>query len=123
MRILLDHCVPKRLRRLLMGHLVLTTEAMGWKTYKNGRLLNLAEMQFDVFLTTDKSIPFQQNMDERSIALVIMSAKNNSVPTLASLIPQVLSLLPTVEPGQVYIVEAQEETDDVSQQDQEQDLE
>lgn len=106
MRILFDQCVPKRLRRLLPGHWVRTTGEMGWGEYQNGRLLALAQSQFDVLLTVDKNIPYQQNMSGRPIALLIVDAKNNTVPTLATAMPAVLALLPTVLPGQVYRVQA-----------------
>ncbi len=105
MRILLDHCVPRRLGLLLTGHSVFTTKSMGWAALKNGELLEKAEAEFDVFLTVDKNIPNQQNLEERSISLIILFAKNNSIPTLSSLVPQVLSLLPVVQNGQVHRVQ------------------
>ena len=104
MRILLDHCVDGRLGKYLPEHEVKTTLAMGWDTYKNGTLLTAAQAEFDVFLTVDQNIPYQQNMRGRPIALVIMKAKDNRLNTLAKLMPEVGLLLPTVLPGQVYHV-------------------
>ena len=105
MTILLDHCLPKRLRRHLPGYEVTTTREMRWENIQNGSLLSLAEQQFDVFLTIDKGIKHQQNMTGRTIAVITLRAKSNAVETLVPLMPEVLALLPTVQPGQVYLVE------------------
>ena len=61
MRILLDECVPRKLTRELPGHECRTVTEMGWAGIKNGRLLRLAENQFDVFLTADQNLQYQQN--------------------------------------------------------------
>ncbi len=106
MTVLLDHRLPKRLRRHLPGHEVTTTREMRWEEIRNGELLSLAQEQFDVFLTIDKGIKHQQNMTGRTIAVITLRAKNSQVQTLAPLMPQVLALLSTVQPGQVYFVEA-----------------
>ena len=105
MTILLDHCLPKRLRRHLPGYGVTTAREMRWEEIRNGELLSLAEAQFDVFLTIDKGIKHQQNMAGRTIAVITLRAKSNQIERLAPLMPQVLALLPTVQPGQVYCVE------------------
>lgn len=109
MNILLDHCLNWRLKRLLPGHYTVSTLDMGWQTIRNGQLLTLAEEQFDVFLTVDKGIKYQQNMTGRTIAVITLRAVSNSISAHAPLMPQVLALLPTVEPGQVYIIAAQDE--------------
>ncbi len=109
MKILLDHCLNWRLKRLLPGHDTVATFEVGWDTIRNGQLLTLAEEQFDVFLTVDKGIKYQQNMTGRTIAVITLRAVNNSITAHAPLMPQVLALLPTVEPGRVYIIAAQDE--------------
>ena len=109
MRILFDHCTPRPLRRYLIGHDVRTAHQMGWDRIVNGKLLSLAEREFDVFLTVDQNIPDQQNLRERDIAVIVLVGLDTSPITLAPLMPQVLALLPTVRPGQVYLVEAQPE--------------
>lgn len=106
MTILLDHCLPKRLRRSLPGHTVTTTREKRWEEIRNGELLSLAEEQFEVFLTIDKGIKYQQNFTGRAIAVITLRAVNNRIETLVPLMPQVLALLPTVQPGQVYLVQA-----------------
>jgi len=84
---------------------------MGWDLLSNGRLLSLAEAQFDVFLTVDRGIKYQQNIAGRSIAVITLRAVNNRIETHRPLMPQVLALLPAVEPGQVYFVPPQDETE------------
>ena len=105
MRILFDHCVPKPLKRHLKGHAIRTAYEMGWDRLKNGRLLDAAQVEFDVLLTVDQNIPQQQNLQERSIALVVMMADDNKVETLLPLVPELLLLLPTTQGGQIYSVE------------------
>jgi predicted nuclease of predicted toxin-antitoxin system len=109
MTILLDHCLPKRLRRFLPGYTVTTAREMRWEEIRNGELLALAEKQFEVFLTIDKGIKYQQNMTGRTIAVITLRAKSNQIEALAPLMTQVLDLLPTAQPGQVYLIEAKRE--------------
>jgi predicted nuclease of predicted toxin-antitoxin system len=61
MRVLLDECVPRALRRELPGHNVKTVAEAGWAGVKNGELLQLAANEFDVFLTIDRNLEYQQN--------------------------------------------------------------
>ena len=63
MRILLDECLPKRLKRDLVGHQARTVPEMGWASKKNGELLALAEAEFDVFVTVDRNLSFQQDVN------------------------------------------------------------
>ena len=106
MKILLDEYVNWRVKRALTGHQVSTVQEQDWSTIKNGVLLNLADQQFDVLLTIDRNIPYQQNMQGRQIALVIMLVTSNRIESMLPVVPSVLELLPDVEPGQVYRVEA-----------------
>jgi predicted nuclease of predicted toxin-antitoxin system len=101
-RILLDHCAPKRLRRFLPAHAVKTTREMGWDRLTNGALLDQAQTAFDVLLTVDQNLRYQQRIAGRPIALVVLVAPDNRVTTLAQLVPELDRLLPTVQPGQVY---------------------
>ena len=106
MNILLDHCLNWRLKRLLPGHTVKATYEMGWDAVRNARLLTLAESQFEVFITVDKGIKHQQNFSGRRIAVITLRGHDNTLETHAPLMPQVLALLPTVQPGQVYSIES-----------------
>ena len=74
MRVLLDECVDWRLARDIVGHDVKTARQMGWATVKNGELLTLAAEQFDVFVTVDRNLTFQQNLISFSIAVVVLQS-------------------------------------------------
>ncbi len=108
MRLLLDHNLDWRLKRLLPGHEVATAKDMGWEEADDGDLLRVAEAEFDVVLTGDKNFRHQQNLRGRGIALIVLLARRNILQTTAPLMPQVLALLPTVQPGQAYFVSAPE---------------
>ena len=74
MLVLCDHGSPKGLARLLAGHTVHTAQSRGWDTLSNGALLDAAEeAKFDVLLTTDRRIRYQQNLEARRIALVVLT--------------------------------------------------
>jgi predicted nuclease of predicted toxin-antitoxin system len=76
-RILLDECLPKRLKRDLVGHEAQTVPEMGWASKTNGELLALAESGFDVFLTVDRNLSFQQEITRFNVAVVVLVAKGN----------------------------------------------
>jgi len=71
-KILLDECVDRRLASDFVGHEVSTVEQIGWKSKENGELLALAAKRFDVFVTTDRNLSFQQNVGTLEIAVVVM---------------------------------------------------
>src|SRR5580692_9824599 len=79
MRVLLDECLPARLRRDLPGHEVQTVPEAGWAGIKNGTLLRLVadSAKFDVFLTMDKNLPRQQKISDLPFAVVVLRAKSN----------------------------------------------
>ncbi len=68
MRVLLDECVPQRLRHQLTGHEVWTVPQMGWASEKNGALLRLAEGEFDALVTTDQRLSYQQSVASYNLA-------------------------------------------------------
>src|SRR5262245_46442078 len=98
MRILFDHCVPQRFRRLLAGHDVRTAVEMGWERLRNGKLLAEASEQFDLFLTVDKNLRHQQNPDTLPIAVIILMVRTNRYSDLAPLAPAVLKAIGEVQP-------------------------
>jgi hypothetical protein len=104
MRILLDECVPARLGRELIGHQVRTFPEVDWASKENGALLALAEGKFDVFLTTDQRISYQQAVSKFSIALVVLVARRNKIEFLLRMLPELQRVLGNVQPGQVYRV-------------------
>jgi predicted nuclease of predicted toxin-antitoxin system len=97
MRVLVDECLPRFLRRVLPGHFVQTAQDCGWAGIKNGELLILAEEQFDVFLTSDKNLRYQQNLAERKIAIIELPANRRAVVKL--LVPRLIEALNTLRPG------------------------
>ncbi len=99
MKILLDECIDRRLAREFKGHAVKTVPQMGWATIKNGRLLALAEKEFDVFVTVDRNLSFQQHLPKFKIAVVVLRASSNRLADLRSLVPQILNVLPQLKPG------------------------
>ena len=100
MRILLDECIDRRLAKDIVGHEVKTVPQMGWATIKNGELLALAEQQFDVFVTVDRNLSFQQNIPRYNIAVIILRAPSNRLKSLQPLVPRVLQVLPTAKRGE-----------------------
>jgi hypothetical protein len=104
-KILFDHCVAKPLRKYLPGHEVKTTRQMRWEGLKNGALLAKAEEAgFDLLLTVDQNLRYQQNLSGRAIAVVVMIANGITVDDLLPLVPTLETVLPTIQPGQVYEV-------------------
>jgi hypothetical protein len=82
MRILLDECVPRGLRRSLPGHDVATVPELGWSGKKNGELMQfIAAEAFDIFLTVDQNLQFQQKLESAALAVVVLSAPSNQLRT------------------------------------------
>jgi hypothetical protein len=99
MRILLDECVPRPLRRELPDHEVRTVVEMGWAGKRNGELLRLLTAEhFAVFLTTDQNLQYQQNFHGLQVAMVLI-APTNRLDDLVSLMPTVHTVLRTMQPG------------------------
>jgi Domain of unknown function (DUF5615) len=71
-KILFDHGTPAPLRRALSGHSVSTANEMGWSEIDNGKLLSAAEIEFDVIITTDQNIRYQQNLAGRRLAIIVL---------------------------------------------------
>ena len=99
MKVLLDECVDWRLARDMVGHDVKTARQMGWTTIENGALLTLASERFDVFVTVDRNLSFQQNLDIFSIAVVVLQAKTNRLADLRPLVPSLLAAIESAVPG------------------------
>ncbi|MDQ6631466.1 MAG: hypothetical protein M3Y82_06875 [Verrucomicrobiota bacterium] len=107
MRILIDECLNWRLSRALTGHYAVSAQKMGWSGIKNGKLLALAvENGFDIFLTGDRNLAFQQNLIEISIAVVVLETKGIQLHHTLPLMPRVLAIFPTLKPGQVVRISA-----------------
>jgi predicted nuclease of predicted toxin-antitoxin system len=101
MRVLLDECVPRALRKELPGHLVKTTAEAGWAGLKNGALLKVAVGEFDVLVTVDRNLEYQQNFTGVSIAVIVIQAQSNDIDALRPLMPAVLAAISQATPGVV----------------------
>ena len=104
MRVLLDECVPRALRKELPGHDVKTISEARWRGAKNGALLQLAAEEFDVLLTVDRNLEYQQNFSGLKLAVVVIEAESNDVAVLRPLMPAVREALPRARPGMVIRV-------------------
>ncbi|MCC7325237.1 MAG: DUF5615 family PIN-like protein [Burkholderiales bacterium] len=98
MRILLDESLPIELAAELSEHDVNSVQKMGWSGLKNGELLARSAEKFDVILTADQNLPYQQNVDRLPIAVVVIAAKSNRIETLRELVPDLLAALPLIQP-------------------------
>lgn len=101
MKVLLDESVPKALGFELEGHFVRTVQVMGWSGLSNGRLLAvMAENAFEVLITCDQNIEYQQNA-ALPVALIVLIAPDNRVPTILSLAPALRKALGSILQGQI----------------------
>ena len=78
-----------------------TVPEAGWAALKNGDLLRRAQHEFDASVTTDRSLPFQQDLSRVSISVIVLRAPSNRVTDLRRLIPQLLAALPVAKGGEV----------------------
>ena len=99
MRVLLDECVPRKLKTEHSEHEVVTVTQRGWSGIENGALLALAQTEFDVFLTVDQNLKYQQNLTAINIGLIVLVVRNNRFKTL---LPAVKSKLNSIKPGDVF---------------------
>jgi hypothetical protein len=100
-RVLLDECLPRRLKRELVGHDAKTAPEMGWASKTNGELLALAAVDFDVFLTSDRNLSYQQNLSAFDLAVVVLVAPSNSMDDLRPLVPRILEMIVNARPGSI----------------------
>ncbi len=104
MNVLLDECLPRKLKYELPGHTVSTVSEMGWTGTRNGALLRLAESSFEVFITADQNVEYQQNLRSTVLGIVVLVASNNRLETLRPLMPKVVLVLPTIQPGDLIYI-------------------
>jgi len=106
MKVLIDECAPKALRVALAasGFDCTTVQEAGWSGKENGELLALADASFDVVVTIDRNLRYQQNLTGRKIALLIVRARSNRVVDLEPHFPACAEALQTIQPGTVVEV-------------------
>lgn len=108
LRVLLDECLPRKLKRQFVGASVSTVAEMGWSGKKNGELMRVARGEFSVFVTADQNLRYQQNLAYADIAVIVLVAPNNRIESLTPLMPQVNALLGSIAAGEVVEVKIEE---------------
>ena len=107
-RILLDECLPVKLRyrfqELDESYLVSTVTNQNWNGIKNGKLLELAQLSFDILITIDQNIPYQQSLSSFSIALIALQASSNRYKDLLPFVDPTEKLIKNYKPGRFYTV-------------------
>jgi len=101
-KILLDESVPRLLKLRLPELNISTVQEMGWTGVQNGELLRRAEEHFDVLITADRNLRYQQNLSGRKLAILVLPS--NQVPLVTRLVPVVETLLITIQPGAIVDV-------------------
>ena len=102
MRVLLDENLPRKLKRHFdEGIEAVTVRDYGWTGMQNGELLSVAQVEFDIFVTTDKGIPYEQNLSLFSIAIVILEARSNRFEDLSVLLPQLNEVVKSIQVGEL----------------------
>jgi hypothetical protein len=104
MRVLLDECVDWRLLRDLTQYDVRTVKQLGWEKIKNGALLRLAATEFDVFVTVDGNLPYQQNVSALEIAVIVLRGRTTRLPDLRELLPLLHAAVEAPRTGEFTIL-------------------
>jgi predicted nuclease of predicted toxin-antitoxin system len=105
LRILIDESLPRKLTGELSGHEVATVQSLGWSSAKNCELLRMAAAEgFEVFVTADQGIEFQQSLRDLGVGVVVLRAPSNRMQHLLPLVPALLSAIDTVRRGEVLRV-------------------
>jgi predicted nuclease of predicted toxin-antitoxin system len=103
MKILLDECVPWPIHKILTGHQCATAQQRGWNSIKNGELLTLAEAEFELFITADQNMKYQQNLIGRKIAILMLST--NKLKLILAAQTFLLSAVTSIQQGEFRILE------------------
>jgi hypothetical protein len=106
-RVLLDEQLPRQLARELAGHEVRTVQQQGWAGLKNGELLRRAgEAGYQVFITADQNLEFQQNLARSNLFVLVLVAPSNALEDLLPLVPTILAEIPNAWAGTIVRVPA-----------------
>jgi PIN like domain len=102
MRILLDECAPRPLKREFTDYEIQTVVEMGWSGKKNGELLQLMVQEgFTILITTDQNLRYQQNLQQAGVSVIVLIAPSNRLPDLLPLILEARNALDFIVPGKV----------------------
>ena len=99
MRIIVDECLPNKLCKALIGHDAILVQKAGFSGYKDKALLDSIEGSYDVFITIDNNLSFQQNLNDYQISIVVLHALTNAYEDIESLIPDILLALGSIKAG------------------------
>lgn len=102
MHVLLDECIPRKLKAELADHSVTTVVEAGWSGKKNGELLKLAENRFDAFVTIDQNLSYQQKLSNFKIAVILLIAEDSDLASLKPFMPKVVRKLKDIQKGYIY---------------------
>ena len=101
MRVLLDENLPVGLAAELVGHQVTTVSSQGWQRVKNGELLQRAQGTFEVLVTMDRNLEFQQTLSSLNLCVVLALAPSNRMAGLRPIVPAILRAIETARPGEL----------------------
>ena len=104
MKILFDECIDRRLTKEFVGYDIKTVPQMGWAGIKDAELLLLAATEFDIFITADRNLSFQQNLAQFDIAVIVLQAPSNRLADLQSLAPRIIAILGEAIQGKAILV-------------------
>lgn len=104
MKVLLDECLPKKLKFKIDAEFVQTVPEAGWAGLQNGELLKLAESGFDVLVTNDQNMEHQQPISQFDIALIVLVAPTNDIVDLLPLMPEVNETLNSIQRGTIEYI-------------------
>jgi len=106
MKLLLDECLPRKLKREFVGHEVFTIDEAGFKGLKNGSLIQSAsEAGFEILVSVDKNIEHQQNKTNLPLAILVLSARTNRLESLLPLMEEALEILKAIKTGEIITIE------------------
>ena len=103
-RVLFDEDLPRKLRSDLAEFEIRTVQQRGWSSVKNGELLRRASAEFDVFVTADQNLQYQQNISRFNIGVVVIESVDTRLPRLRSAILKIRTAIVNVQPGTVVVV-------------------
>jgi len=108
MKVLLDECVTKKMKSYLKDFEIYTVSEMGWSGVKNGKLISLCVMNhFDILLTIDKNMTYQQNLEKHPITIVVLNSLTSKLEELKLFIPSFSKQIYHFEKSKVYLIEKQ----------------
>jgi predicted nuclease of predicted toxin-antitoxin system len=104
MKILLDECIDRHLAREFIGYEIKTVPQMGWAGIKDNELQVLAAAVFDIFITADRNLSFQQNLSQFDLSLIVLQAQSNRLADLKPLVPNVFEVLDIAPKGEATLI-------------------